>query len=98
VTPAEAARLAHERVLEERGHRDVEMDKDRRHQLDLLNLQNAASASALTTQSQLGVGVAQAGSVPPPAPVPVRYCANGHPTRPGHPYDKFCAECGVPLG
>jgi len=94
VTPAEAARLAHERVLEERAHRDSEMDKDRRHQLDLLNVQNAASASALTTQSQLGVGVAQAGAA---APAPARYCANGHPTRAGHPLDKFCAQCGVPL-
>ena len=36
VTPAEAARLAHERVLEERTHRDTEMDKDRRHQLDFV--------------------------------------------------------------
>jgi hypothetical protein len=103
VTPAEAARLAHERVLEERAHRDAELDKDRRHQLDLLNVQNTASASALTTQSQLGVGVAQAG-----APVhhhhaaasgtaAVRHCANGHPARPGHPQDRFCAECGSPL-
>ncbi|MQA40326.1 hypothetical protein [Rugamonas aquatica] len=96
VTPAEAARLAHERVLEERAHRDSEMDKDRRHQLDLLNVQNAASASALTTQSQLGVGVAQAGAAAP-SPAPARYCSNGHPTRAGHPLDKFCAQCGVPL-
>ncbi|NVD74676.1 hypothetical protein HUX88_29760 [Duganella sp. BJB1802] len=94
VTPAEAAQLAHARVLEERAHRDAEMDKDRRHQLDLLNVQNTASASALTTQSQLGIGVAQAGA---PTPAPVRYCANGHPTRAGHPLDKFCAQCGVPL-
>jgi len=98
VTPAEAAQLAHARVLEERAHRDAEMDKDRRHQLDLLNVQNTASASALTTQSQLGIGVAQAGAgTPAPAPAPVRYCANGHPTRAGHPLDKFCAQCGVPL-
>ncbi|GJI96985.1 hypothetical protein RugamoR57_37030 [Duganella caerulea] len=98
VTPAEAAQLAHARVLEERAHRDAEMDKDRRHQLDLLNVQNTASASALTTQSQLGIGVAQAGAgTPAPAPAPVRYCVNGHPTRAGHPLDKFCAQCGVPL-
>ncbi len=94
VTPVEAAQLAHERVLEERAHRDTEMDKDRRHQLDLLNLQNTAGANALTTQSQLGIGVAQAGA---PVPAPARYCANGHPTRAGHPLDKFCAQCGVPL-
>jgi hypothetical protein len=99
VTPAEAARLAHERVLEERAHRDTEMDKDRRHQLDLLNVQNSASASALTTQSQLGVGVAQAGAPVHHhhAPGAVRRCPNGHPARAGHPEDKFCAECGAPL-
>jgi hypothetical protein len=101
VTPAEAARLAHERVLEERTHRDVEMDKDRRHQLDLLNVQNSASASALTTQSQLGVGVAQAGALVhhhhAAAPLATKRCPNGHPTRAGHPEDKFCAECGAPL-
>lgn len=95
LTPAEAAQLAHERVLEERGHRDVEMDKDRRHQLDLLNLQNTAGANAMTSQSQLGIGVAQAARVS--APAPVRYCPNGHPARAGHPFDKFCAECGAAL-
>ena len=31
------------------------------------------------------------------APSPIKYCVNGHPTRPGHPLDKFCAECGVAL-
>jgi hypothetical protein len=97
VTPAEASQQAHARVLEERAHRDAEMDKDRRHQLDLLAVQNAASATALTTQSQLGIGVARAG-VPLPAPARgVGYCVNGHPTRPAHPDDKFCAQCGVPL-
>ena len=99
LTPAEAQRLAHERVQEERAHRDAELDKDRRHQLDLLNIQNSASASALSTQSQLGVGVAQAG-----APVhhhhaapATRVCINGHPVPPGRLQDKFCAECGAPL-
>jgi len=101
VTPAEAARKALELVQEDRVRRDAELDKDRRHQLDLLNIQNTASANALTTQSQLGVGVAQAGAAKPmQQPVAAeapRYCRNGHPTRAGHPYDKFCAECGAPL-
>ncbi|MBA5687935.1 SPFH domain-containing protein [Rugamonas apoptosis] len=105
VSPAEAMRLAREQVLEDRAHRDTDMDKDRRHQLDLLNLQNAASAVALTTQSQLGVGVARAGvpgavaaTTPTIAPAaPVRCCRNGHPVRADAPHDKFCAECGVPL-
>ncbi|NRR29738.1 hypothetical protein HSX11_06030 [Oxalobacteraceae bacterium] len=103
LAPQEALRLAQEQVRQERAHRDTELDKDRRHQLDLLNIQNAASASALSTQSQLGIGVAQAGApvhhhhAQPAAVTPPRYCSNGHPTRPGHPFDKFCAECGVPL-
>jgi len=98
LTPAEAAQQAYERVLEERAHRDTELDKDRRHQLDLLNVQNAASASALTTQSQLGIGVAGgvAGRAPqPPAGLPVRYCVNGHAQRVGDPHDRFCPQCGV---
>lgn len=102
VAPAEAMRLAQEQVRQERAHRDAELDKDRRHQLDLLNLQNAASAAALTTQSQLGVGVAQAGApqhhhAAAPSAAPARYCSNGHAIRAGHTQDKFCAECGVPL-
>ena len=99
VSPVEAARMAYERVLEERSHRDAELDKDRSHQIDLLNIQNSASASALNTQSQLGVGVAQAG-----APVhhhhaspAVRRCANGHVVPAGREHDKFCAECGAPV-
>jgi hypothetical protein len=98
LTPAEAAQQAYERVLDERTHRDAELDKDRRHQLDLLNVQNAASANALTTQSQLGIGVAGgvAGRVPD-VPAAVRYCANGHPQRAGHPHDRFCPQCGVAL-
>ncbi|MRX10259.1 hypothetical protein GJ697_20705 [Pseudoduganella sp. FT25W] len=99
ITPAEAAKLAYERVVEERAHRDAELDKDRRHQVDLLNIQNTASASALSTQSQLGVGVAQAG-----APVhhhhasaAVHRCANGHVVPSGREHDKFCAECGAPV-
>ncbi|NYE60537.1 hypothetical protein FHW58_001689 [Duganella sp. 1224] len=96
VTPVEAARMAYERVLEERAHRDAELDKDRRHQVDLLHIQNAASASALTTQSQLGIGVARAGA--PVAVMPaVHRCANGHVVPPGRERDKFCAECGAPI-
>jgi hypothetical protein len=105
VTPAEAAKLAYERVLEERAHRDTELDKDRRHQVDLLNIQNTASASALTTQSGLGVGVAQAGApihhhhaaAAVAVPAAVHRCANGHVVPPGREHDKFCAECGAPV-
>jgi hypothetical protein len=118
MAPAEAIRMAHERVLEERAHMESQADKDRRHQLDLINLQNAAHNHALSAQMQLGVGVAQASghhaqpAAPgqyhnpqagapqhhhAPAPAALRCCSNGHPARPGHPNDKFCAECGAPL-
>lgn len=99
VSPVEAARMAYERVLEERSHRDAELDKDRRHQIDLLNIQNSASASALNTQSQLGVGVAQAGAPAHHhhASPAVRRCANGHVVPAGREHDKFCAECGAPV-
>ena len=90
VTPAEAARIAQASADRERSQRDTEMDKDRRHQLDLLNMQNDVNKAALSTQSQLGVGVAQAR---PQAPL-VRQCANGHATGPN---DKFCAQCGAAL-
>ena len=100
IAPADAMRLAQERVLEERAHAEAQGDKARRHQLDLIALQNAAQAHALSAQMQLGVGVAQAGAghgqAAPPAP-PIRLCSNGHPGRPGHPDDKFCAACGAPL-
>ncbi|MBV7534297.1 hypothetical protein KW842_00820 [Duganella sp. sic0402] len=46
VTPAEAARMAYERVLEERAHRDAELDKDRRHQVDLIGAVNLATPAA----------------------------------------------------
>jgi hypothetical protein len=91
VTQSEAARLAQERAQQERGVRDAEADKDRRHQLDLLNLQNDVNKAALATQSQLGIGVA-AGRAPA-APVQ-RLCANGHVAAPG---DKFCGQCGAAL-
>ena len=89
VTAAEAARQAQERVDHERSHRDAELDKDRRHQLDLLGVQNDVNKTALTAQSALGIGVAQAS-----APAPVRLCPNGHRAA---PTDKFCAQCGAAI-
>lgn len=97
VTPAEAARLAQQQIEREQARRDAEVDKDRRHQLDLLNLQNDVNKAALRSQSDLGTGVAQAGAQMGtqirnhPAP---RTCPNGH--RAG-PNDKFCAECGAAI-
>lgn len=97
VTPAEAARGAQERADRERALRDAEVDKDRRHQLDLLGMQNDVNKAALASQSSLGIGVAQGGTPVryDQAPRPqVRMCANGH--RAG-PNDKFCAECGAAI-
>ncbi|WP_317203805.1 hypothetical protein [Janthinobacterium sp.] len=95
IAPLEALRMAHERVLEERAHMEAQADKDRRHQLDLINLQNAAHNHALSAQAQLGVGVAQAGAtVHHHHAAAGPCCANGHPLAPGA---QFCASCGAPL-
>jgi hypothetical protein len=92
VTPREAARMADERQLAEAARRDLEVDKDRRHQLDLLNLQNDVNKAALASQSELGVGVGAAlASAAASAPAP-RLCANGHAARAA---DRFCAQCGA---
>ncbi|UUZ54786.1 protein kinase [Massilia sp. H-1] len=47
---------------QEQARRNLEVDKDRRHQLDLLNLQNDVNKAALKSQAELGAGVAQAGA------------------------------------
>jgi hypothetical protein len=88
VTAQDAARMAHEREQLERTRRDAEVDKDRRHQLDLLNLQNDVNKAALASQAQLGAGVAQAFAAAP------RQCAGGHAAQAG---DRFCAQCGAAL-
>lgn len=75
--------LADARVAAEQARRELEVDKDRRHQLDLLAMQNDVNKSALTSQAALAAGVAHA-----------RLCANGHPAKPG---DRFCAACGATL-
>ncbi len=98
IAPADATRMAHERVQEERAHMEAQADKVRRHELDLINLQNAAHNHALSAQMQLGVGVARASAPVHDHPAPaIRVCSNGHPGRPGHLDDKFCAACGAPL-
>jgi hypothetical protein len=84
VTAQDAVRMADERARQETARRDLDADKDRRHQLDLLTLQNDVNKAALAAQSQLGVGVAQA----------PRQCANGHLAQAG---DRFCAHCGAAL-
>ena len=81
----DAARLAQEALERERVRREIEVDKDRRHQLDLLTLQNDVNKAALGAQAQVAGTLAQAG----------RACAHGHPVR---AEDRFCGACGAPLG
>ena len=64
VSPEMAAMQAQERVREERAHRDAEMDKDRRHQLDLLAMQNDVNKAALASHAR--------------APIQARSCVHGH--------------------
>lgn len=69
-------------VREEQSRREHEVDKDRRHQLDLLTLQNDVNKAALAAQAHLG------------AHVNARRCAHGHPARAD---DRFCPSCGSAL-
>ncbi|MEH6438229.1 hypothetical protein [Massilia sp. DD77] len=81
LSPAEAQAL----VREEQARREAEVDKDRRHQLDLLALQNDVNKAALASQAGLGAAIAQAGG---------RQCVHGHPAR---SEDRFCPSCGAAL-
>ncbi|MEX0139972.1 hypothetical protein MRBLMS1_000740 [Massilia sp. LMS1-1-1.1] len=97
VAPLDAMRMAQDSVAQERSYLEGQAERERRQQLDLINLQNAAHAHGLSAQAQLGVAVAQAlqpGAAAAAAPV---RCKNGHAQRAGHPEDKFCAACGVAL-
>lgn len=77
------AAVADARVAAEQARREREVDKDRRHQLDLLAMQNDVNKSALTSQAALVGGIATA-----------RQCFHGHPAQ---PEDRFCAACGSTL-
>ncbi|WP_332861466.1 hypothetical protein [Janthinobacterium svalbardensis] len=98
VAPLEAMRMAQDSVAQERSYLEGQAERERRQQLDLINLQNAAHAHGLSAQAQLGVAVAQAlqPGAASAAAAPAR-CKNGHAQRAGHPEDKFCAACGVAL-
>ncbi|KQQ89276.1 hypothetical protein [Massilia sp. Leaf139] len=86
----DAARLAQETLERERVRRELEVDKDRRHQLDLLTLQNEVNKAALGAQAQVagtvGAALTTAGAQ--------RACVHGHPVRAD---DRFCGACGAPL-
>lgn len=92
VSPFDALRMAQEQAAAERSHRDAQEAKDRQHQLQLLQQQNAMQVHALQAQMQLGVGIAQgvggsAAAAPAAgyalAPAPVSYA------HPGTPHGQF---------
>jgi len=97
VAPLDAMRMAQASAAEERSYQQAESERERRAQLELINLQNAAHGQGLAAQAQLGVAVAQAVLPGQAAASMAGRCANGHPLRSGHPEDKFCAACGVAL-
>ena len=96
VAPLDAMRMAQDSVAQERAYLEGQAERERRQQLELINLQNAAHSHGLAAQAQLGVAVAQALQPGAGAVAPDR-CKNGHAQRSGHPEDKFCAACGVAL-
>jgi hypothetical protein len=92
---ADAWRLAREQTAEqvdqERARRDAQQERERRHQLELLALQNDVNKTALASQAQLGAAVAAplAGALAGA----VAACAHAG-ARHG---DRFCGSCGAAL-
>lgn len=77
-----SSRLADEQVERERARRNDELERERRHQLELLALQNDVNKTALATQAQLG-GALIAGTA----------CRHAG----AQAGDRFCGTCGAPL-
>ena len=104
VPMSEALRLAQQQVEDERVRREREVDKDRRHQLDLLALQNDVNKAALDAQSRLGTGVAggvaaAAGTAAGAVGAAVAAAASGAACTHAQAArgDRFCGACGAPL-
>jgi hypothetical protein len=89
VSPQEAMRLAEDHVARERERRDAEQERERRHQLELLALQNDVNKAALATQAQLGTGLIAGAAA----------LAQGQACRHADAQagDRFCGRCGAPL-
>lgn len=85
VSPQELAHITQQHALQMRELREADFDKDRRHQLELLAMQNDVNKTALATQSMAVQGLRESTA---------RTCSNGHAAG---PHDKFCAQCGVAL-
>jgi len=89
ITPQEAMRLAQEQVERDHARREGELDRERRHQLDLLALQNDVNKTALATQAQLGSSLV-AGAAALAQGAACRHAG-------AQPGDRFCGSCGAPL-
>jgi hypothetical protein len=87
----DAWRLAQEQVEQERARRDAQEERERRHQLELLALQNDVNKTALASQAQLGAGVA--GALAGTLAGAVAVCSHAS----AHQSDRFCAACGAAL-
>lgn len=87
----DAWRLAQEQVDLERSRRDAQEERERRHQLELLALQNDVNKTALAAQAQLGAGVA--GAVAAHFAGTPKACVHAE----AHQGDRFCATCGAAL-
>jgi hypothetical protein len=85
MSPQDALRLAGEHVARERERRDEEQARERRHQLDLLAMQNDVNKMALATQAQLGTALIAGASA--------QACRHAE----AQPGDRFCGSCGAPL-
>lgn len=73
MSAVDCARLAQETLERERMRRELEVDKDRRHQLELLALQNDVNKAALAAQAQVA-GARRACSQGHPVSANDRFC------------------------
>jgi len=87
----DAWRLAQEQVEQERARRDVQEERERRHQLALLALQNDVNKTALASQAQLGAGLA--GSLAGALAGAAQACRHAD----AHAGDRYCGACGAAL-
>ena len=87
----DAWRLAQEQVAQERERRNAEEERERRHQLELLALQNDVNKTALASQAQLGAGLA--GAVSGAMAGALKSCTHAS----AYQGDRFCAACGAAL-
>ncbi len=90
LSASDAARVVQEALERERVRREIEVDKDRRHQLDLLALQNDVNKAALDAQASVAASLAGAKVDVSAAGA----CVHGHAVRAD---DRFCGACGAPL-